>query len=242
MLKTTKLIEAKPLPQSQLKNRNLASAPSMLIPAVHVGSGDHDYCILSAIRQEKGPETVENGVDITNASSLKEEGSRWNVKHHQNIIIKPIIQFNKRPQNKACPKQSTPSAPSIGNQSANCGSAGPLTPCRNMRKDSNDPLDHRTNVAASSAVKSLPDSVLMSPDSSPCRSEKGETRTVRSEKHSVSRRSLRCYRKYRESPSPQKSTWRGRSSGSRSHSSSSSSSCSSSRSRSRSPPTKRRRM
>ncbi|XP_018408672.1 PREDICTED: peroxisome proliferator-activated receptor gamma coactivator-related protein 1 [Nanorana parkeri] len=246
-LKTAKLIEPKPLPQSKLKNRTLVSAAS--IPAVHVGSGDHDYCILSATDQGKGPETAENSVVATGPSSQKEEGSRWNVKHNQNIIIKPIMQFNKRPQNKACSKQSTPNsnAPSVvGEQSTSCGSANPATPYRNIQKDSNDPLDHRTNVLAESAVKSPPGSVLMSPDSSPCRSEHGETRTdVRSENPCMSRRSLRCYRKYRNSPSPQKSTWRRRSSGSHSDSSSSSSSSStsssSSRSRSRSPPPKRRR-
>ncbi|KAM5141013.1 peroxisome proliferator-activated receptor gamma coactivator-related protein 1 [Mantella aurantiaca] len=245
-VKTAKLIEPKPLPQSKLKNRNLVSAPSVVIPAVHVGSGDHDYCILSATYQEKGADTAESKMDPQSLSSQKEEGSRWNVKHHQNIVIKPIVQFTKRPQSKACPKQSTPTAPSaISNQSASCGAADPVTPCRNIQKDSNDPLDHRTNIVAASAVKCPPSSVLMSPDSSPCRSEHGETRTVTSEKPSRSRRSLRCYRKYRNSPSPQKSTWRGRSSGSRSQSSSSSSSSSasssSSRSRSRSPPTKRRR-
>nr|DBA14938.1 TPA: hypothetical protein GDO54_004211 [Pyxicephalus adspersus] len=242
-LKTAKLIEAKPLPQSKLKSRTLPSAPSVTGPAVHVGSGDHDYCILSATRQEKEPEAAENRMDSTSLSAQKEEGSRWNVKHHQNIIIKPIVQFNKPPQSKACPKQSTSNAPSvIREQSASCVSAHPAALCRNVQEVSNDPLDHRTNVLAECAVKSPPGSVLMSPDSSPCRSEPGETRTDVKNENSVSRRSLRCYRKYRNSPSPQKSTWRGRSSGSRSaSSSSSSSSCSSSRSRSRSPPSKRRR-
>ncbi|XP_040177503.1 peroxisome proliferator-activated receptor gamma coactivator-related protein 1 [Rana temporaria] len=240
VLKTAKLIEPKPLPQSKLRSRTLPPAPSVVLPAVHVGSGDHDYCILSATQQQKVLETVESGADATQ----REEGSRWNVKHHQNIVIKPIVQFSKRPQNTPCPKQSAPNVPPVNVKSANGGPAHPVVPppCVNIQKDSNEPLDHRTNVLSESAVKSPPGSVLLSPDSSPCRSEIGETRTdARSEKPSVSRRSLRCYRKFRNSPSPQKSKRRGRSSGSRSASSSSSSSSSSSRSRSRSPPMKRRR-
>ncbi|XP_069836067.1 peroxisome proliferator-activated receptor gamma coactivator-related protein 1 [Dendropsophus ebraccatus] len=233
-LKTTKLIEPKPLPQNRLKNRNVGPSPSVALPPIHVASGDHDYCILSSQRPE-------NKVPPA-APSQCEEGSRWNVKHHQNITIKPIVQFNKRQQNKACPKQPASSAPSaVTNQSTACGPAKPTAPCDSIQNVSNDPLDHRTNVMTTSAVTSPPGSVLMSPDSSPCRSENGESRTdVTRGSTTASRRSLRCYRKYKGSPSPQKS-WRGRSSGSRSDSRSSSSS-SSSRSRSGSPASKRRRI
>ncbi|KAM3913450.1 peroxisome proliferator-activated receptor gamma coactivator-related protein 1 [Leptodactylus fuscus] len=234
--KTTKLIEPKPLPQSRLKNRNLASTPAVVLPPIHVASGDHDYCILSSQRTENKP--VPTSAPPA-APAQCEEGSRWNVKHHQNITIKPIVQFNKRPQNKACPKQSAPSAPSVvPNQSTISGPATPVAPCDSNHNASSNPLDHRTNVMAESAVTDPPDSVLMSPDSSPCRSENEQSRTdLKNESSSTSRRALRCYRKYKRSPSPQKSSWRGRSSGSRSDSRSSSSS----RSRSGSPASKRRR-
>ncbi|KAG8551242.1 hypothetical protein GDO81_004024 [Engystomops pustulosus] len=234
-LKTAKLIEAKPLPQSRLKNRNVV--PSVALPPIHVASGDHDYCILSSQRAEN----KETSDASPAAPSRCEEGSRWNVKHHPNITIKPIVQFNKPQQSKACPKQPPPSAPSaVTNQSTTCGPIRPVAPCDSIQDNSRDPLDHRTNVMAKPAVSSPPGSVLMSPDSSPCRSENGQSRTdLKRGGAPVSRRALRCYRKYKGSPSPQKSSRRGRSSGSRSDSRSSSSS--SSRSRSGSPASKRRR-
>ncbi|XP_075699137.1 peroxisome proliferator-activated receptor gamma coactivator-related protein 1 [Rhinoderma darwinii] len=237
-LKTTKLIDPKPLLQSRLKKRHLGCAPSVASPPIHVASGDHDYCILSSQRTESRATTTSPSHA---PPSQCEEGSRWNVKHHQNITIKPIVQFNKPPQNKACSKQPAPSAPSVvTNQSTTCGPVKPVAPCDGIQKASSDPLDHRTNMAESAVESPPPGSVLMSPDSSPCRSENGESRTdLKKGSASGSRRSLRCYRKYKGSPSPQKS-WRGRSSGSRSDSRSSFSS-SSSRSRSGSPASKRRR-
>ncbi|XP_044154304.1 peroxisome proliferator-activated receptor gamma coactivator-related protein 1 isoform X1 [Bufo gargarizans] len=234
-LKTTKLIEPKPLPQSLLKNRNLASSPSVMSPPIHVASGDHDYCILSSQRPENQSAST---VEPPAPPSASEEGSRWNVKHHQSITIKPIVPFHKRQQSKACPKQPAPSAPPVTSESTTCDIGKPVAPCGSVQKASKDPLDHRTNIMAESAVDSPPGSVLMSPDSSPCRSENGQGRTdLKQGDASVSRRALRCYRKYKGSPSPQKSSWRGRSSGSRSDSRSSSSS----RSRSGSPASKRRR-
>ncbi|XP_069610151.1 peroxisome proliferator-activated receptor gamma coactivator-related protein 1 [Ranitomeya imitator] len=231
-LKTAKLIEPKPLPQSRLKSRSVVSSPAVAVPPVHVASGDHDYCILPS------PE-AENKATTAPPPAPCEEGSRWNVKHHPNITIKPIVQFAKRQQHKACPKPpAIPSAPSaVTHQSTTCGPSKSIAPCGSIQKASTDPLDHRTNVVAESAVASAPASVLMSPDSSPCRSENGESRTDVKRGDASARRALRCYRKYKGSPSPQKS-WRDRSSGSRSGSRSSSSS---SRSRSGSPASKRRR-
>ncbi|XP_073541044.1 peroxisome proliferator-activated receptor gamma coactivator-related protein 1 isoform X2 [Phyllobates terribilis] len=230
-LKTAKLIEPKPLPQSLLKSRSVVSSPTVSVPPVHVASGDHDYCILSS-------QQAENKATPAPSPASCEEGSRWNVKHHPNITIKPIVQFNKQQQLKAFPKPPAPSAPSaVANQSTTCGPVIPIAPCESIRKASTDPLDHRTNVMAESAVVSAPASVLMSPDSSPCRSENGESRTDVKRGDASSRRALRCYRKYKGSPSPKKS-WRDRTSGSGSGSRSSSSS---SRSRSGSPASKRRR-
>ncbi|KAM4033731.1 peroxisome proliferator-activated receptor gamma coactivator-related protein 1 [Anomaloglossus baeobatrachus] len=242
-VKTAKLIEPKPLPQSRLKLRSVGSSPSVAVPPVHVASGDHDYCIFSS--QQEGNKAATTTATTAASPAACEEGSRWNVKHHPNITIKPIVQFNKRQQIKACPKQPAPSAPSVvSNQSTTCGPIKPIAPCGSIQKASTDPLDHRTNVMAESAVASAPASVLMSPDSSPCRSETGASRTDVKRGNVSSRRALRCYRKYQGSPSPQKS-WRGRSSSSRSDSMSSSCSCScsssSSRSRSGSPASKRRR-
>ncbi|XP_073408980.1 peroxisome proliferator-activated receptor gamma coactivator-related protein 1 isoform X2 [Dendrobates tinctorius] len=231
-LKTVKLIAPKPLPQSRLKSRSVVPSPAVAVPPVHVASGDHDYCILPS-------QEAENKATATPSSASCEEGSRWNVKHHPNIIIKPIVQFNKRQQHKACPKPPAPSAPSaVSNQSTTCGPVQPIAPCDSIRKANTDPLDHRTKVMAELAVASAPASVLMSPDSSPCRSENGESRTDVKRADASSRRALRCYRKYKASPSPQKSL-RDRSSVSRSGSRSSSSS--SSRSLSGSPASKRRR-
>ncbi|XP_038614434.1 peroxisome proliferator-activated receptor gamma coactivator-related protein 1 [Tachyglossus aculeatus] len=64
--------ETKGLPPSRPRSKLLASIP------VHVGSGDHDYCIV-------GPAPAPaQGV-----------GSRWNVKHHQDITIKPILSLSR---------------------------------------------------------------------------------------------------------------------------------------------------
>ncbi|KAE8590599.1 hypothetical protein XENTR_v10018123 [Xenopus tropicalis] len=237
-LKAAKLIEAKPLPQSKLRNKSTAIPPVYAQPPIHVASGDHDYCILAtskcpvAASSSSNPETV-----ATTQNTHCEEGSRWNVKHHQNITIKPIVPFNKRGQNKTCQNQATtPQLADVCNRSTPCGTNKFVPSISNIQNDTNDPLDHRTNKVEDVAGKH-PGSVLMSPDASPCHSEDWETRTsVRREDTSVSRRALRCYRRYRSSPSPQKS------SGSRSCSSDSSCSSSSSSSRSRSPPSKRRRI
>ncbi|KAM8924822.1 peroxisome proliferator-activated receptor gamma coactivator-related protein 1 [Pelodytes ibericus] len=235
-VKTTKLIEAKPLPRGKLRSRGSGVASKGLNPPVHVASGDHDYCILSSVIQ---PETCPDPALLTGEASppaqplQSEEGSRWNVKHHPNILIKPIIQFSQLRPSNVCQKLAPCDNPT---QSVPCGAATPSPPCNAaVRKDQQDTLDHRTNNLE--AAPKSPGSVLMSPDSSPCCSETRDTRTgVGKGEAPASRRSLRCYRKYRNSPSPETST-RRKSSGSRSESPSSSSSGS----RSRSPPPKRRR-
>ncbi|OCT71698.1 peroxisome proliferator-activated receptor gamma coactivator-related protein 1 [Xenopus laevis] len=239
-LKAAKLIEAKPLPQSKLRNKSSAIPPVYAQPPIHVASGDHDYCIFAT---SKCPVTASSALAQSMSETVTptqpshcEEGSRWNVKHHQNITIKPIVPFNKRVQNKLCPNQpATPEVKNVCKRSIPCATDKSILSSSNNQKMTNDPLDHRTNVVEAVAEKH-PGSVLMSPDASPCHSEDWETRTaVKREDSAVSRRSLRCYRRYRSSPSPQKS------SGSRSSSSDSSCSSSSSSSRSRSPPSKRRR-
>ncbi|KFW66544.1 Peroxisome proliferator-activated receptor gamma coactivator-related protein 1, partial [Pygoscelis adeliae] len=167
-----------------------------------------------------------------------EGGSRWNVKHHRDITIKPISSLTKRTLDQPKP---TPPAPTttVGPSQEPLGTA-----CL-------APLDYRTSVPnkVTAGCSSPPTSVLLSPAASPCRDQEMRTPSAQPS-HAAAKRSLRCYRRPRDSPSPSAGSWRaGRSRPSRSFSSSSdgasesssSSSSSSSRSRSRSfsPPPKR---
>uniref|UniRef100_A0A8C3CTJ0 RRM domain-containing protein n=1 Tax=Cairina moschata TaxID=8855 RepID=A0A8C3CTJ0_CAIMO len=205
--RTAKLLaKAKPLPHSKLPGRVPAPPPS------HVCSGDHDYCIPGTARPEGGGSSTQ--------PPGTESGSRWNVKHHRDITIKPISSLTKRTQEPP-------------------GAASPA------------PLDYRTSVPSEAAAgcSSPPTSVLLSPAASPCRDQELRPPSAQPGR-AAAKRSLRCYRRPRDSPSPSAGSWRaGRSRASRSFSSSSdgasesssSSSSSSSRSRSRSlsPPHKR---
>ncbi|KAM6416131.1 peroxisome proliferator-activated receptor gamma coactivator-related protein 1 [Rhynochetos jubatus] len=226
--KMAKLPKAKPLPSSKPPGKSpapAASAPS------HVCSGDHDYCIPAASR----PESTGSSSGMQPPT---EGGSRWNVKHHRDITIKPISALTKwtleqtKPTLPAPPNTVGPSQESLG------------LACL-------APLDYRTSVPnkATARCSSPPTSVLLSPAASPCRDQEVRTPSAQPS-HAASKRSLRCYRRPQDSPSPSASSWRaGRSRASRSFSSSSdgasesssSSSSSSSRSRSRSfsPPPKR---
>uniref|UniRef100_A0A8D0EHL7 PPARG related coactivator 1 n=1 Tax=Strix occidentalis caurina TaxID=311401 RepID=A0A8D0EHL7_STROC len=179
--KTAKLMKAKPLPPSKLQGKNLAPAPTSSAPS-HVCSGDHDYCIPGAAQPES------NGSPGTQPPA--EGGSRWNVKHHRDITIKPISSLTKRTQE-------------------------PLgTACL-------APLDYRTSVPnkATAGCSSPPTSVLLSPAASPCRDQELRTPSAQPNR-AAAKRSLRCYRRPRDSPSPSASSWRaGRSRASRSFSS-----------------------
>ncbi|KAM8806122.1 peroxisome proliferator-activated receptor gamma coactivator-related protein 1 [Eudromia elegans] len=219
--KATKVPRAKQLPQSKAQERSPGSAPS------HVCSGDHDYCMPGPARAEGGAQPPPQG------------GSRWNVKHHRDITIKPIASL--APRTLEQPKAAPP-APAAGEGPSHepLGKACPA------------PLDYRTSVPseATAGGSSPPPSVLLSPAASPCR-EPEERPPGAQPSRAAAKRSLRCYRRARRSPSPSAGAWRaGRSRASRSfssssdgasESSSSSSSSSSSRSRSRSssPPSKR---
>ncbi|KAM9188202.1 peroxisome proliferator-activated receptor gamma coactivator-related protein 1 [Mergus octosetaceus] len=218
--RTAKLLpKAKPLPQSKLPGRIPAPPPS------HVCSGDHDYCIPGTARPE--------GSSSSTQPPGTESGSRWNVKHHRDITIKPISSLTKRTleQPKAAP--NTTGGPSQEPP----GAASPA------------PLDYRTSVPSEAAAgcSSPPTSVLLSPAASPCRDQELRPPSAQPGR-AAAKRSLRCYRRPRDSPSPSAGSWRaGRSRASRSFSSSSdgasesssSSSSSHSRSRSLSPPHKR---
>uniref|UniRef100_A0A8C5THL1 PPARG related coactivator 1 n=1 Tax=Malurus cyaneus samueli TaxID=2593467 RepID=A0A8C5THL1_9PASS len=184
--KTMKVMKAKPLLSNKIQGKSLVPAPTGTAPS-HVCSGDHDYCILGTPWPESS--------NISGTQPPAEGGSRWNVKHHRDITIKPISSLTKRTQD------------------------------------------------------SPPTSVLLSPAASPCRDQEVQTPSAQPS-HAAAKRSLRCYRRPQDSPSPSTDSWRaGRSRASRSFSSSSdgasesssSSSSSSSRSRSRSlsPPPKR---
>ncbi|KFZ57133.1 Peroxisome proliferator-activated receptor gamma coactivator-related protein 1, partial [Podiceps cristatus] len=106
------------------------------------------------------------------------------------------------------------------------------------------PLDYRTSVPnkATARCSSPPTSVLLSPAASPCRDQEMQTLSAQPS-HAAAKRSLRCYRRPRDSPSPSAGSRASRSFSSSSdgatESSSSSSSSSRSRSRSFSPPPKR---
>ncbi|XP_036078293.1 peroxisome proliferator-activated receptor gamma coactivator-related protein 1 isoform X4 [Rousettus aegyptiacus] len=98
---------------------------------VHVGSGDHDYCVRSRTPPKKTPVLV-----------FPEAGSRWNVKRHQDITIKPVLSL---------------------------GPAAPLPPRIATCKE---PLDHRTsNEQADPPAPCLAPSALLSPEASPCRND-----------------------------------------------------------------------
>ncbi|XP_027707987.1 peroxisome proliferator-activated receptor gamma coactivator-related protein 1 isoform X1 [Vombatus ursinus] len=180
-------MEAKRAAAARLRGRVPGPSP------VHVGSGDHDYCILSP--------TVASGPEL---------GSRWNVKRHQDITIKPILSLGPSAALPACPAT-----------------------CQKQQ------LDHRTSEeleAAPPAPASTPaqqPSVLLSPEASPGRND--DTRTPPGP---LVKQPVHCYQKAIASSSPPGHGWRGRSSRScsngASEASSSSSSSSSSRSRSRS--------
>ncbi|XP_021392062.2 peroxisome proliferator-activated receptor gamma coactivator-related protein 1 [Lonchura striata] len=225
--KTAKLMKAKPLPPNKIQVKSMVPAPANTAPS-HVCSGDHDYCILGAPRPESS--------NIPATQPPAEGGSRWNVKHHRDITIKPITSLTKRTLDQPEP---TPPAPNTTTKH----SPEPLgMACL-------APLDYRTTIPnkATTECSSPPTSVLLSPAASPCRDQEVQTPSAQPS-HAAAKRSLRCYRRPQDSPSPSADSWRaGRSRASRSFSSSSdgasesSSSSSSSRSRSRSlsPPPKR---
>jgi len=224
-----KLTKAKPLPPAKLQGKSPAPAPAPSAPS-HVCSGDHDYCIPGAARLESS--------SSPGTQPPAEGGSRWNVKHHRDITIKPISSLTKQTLDQPKP---TPPAPTttVGPSQEALGTA-----CQ-------APLDYRTSVPnkATAGCSSPPTSVLLSPAASPCRDQEMQTPSAQPSR-AAAKRSLHCYQRPRDSPSPTASSWRaGRSRASRSFSSSSdgasesssSSSSSSSRSRSRSfsPPPKR---
>lgn len=220
----TKLTKTKPLPQSKLQGKS--PAPASSAPS-HVCSGDHDYCIPGAARLESSSSPC--------TQPPTESGSRWNVKHHRDITIKPISSLTKRTLDQPKP---TPPAPTTTMEPSQEPPGSACLP----------PLDYRTSVPskATAGCSSPPTSVLLSPAASPCRDQEVRTPSAQPSR-ATAKRSLRCYRRPQDSPSPSASSWRaGRSRASRSFSSSSdgaseSSSSSSSRSRSRSfsPPPKR---
>ncbi|XP_014741470.1 PREDICTED: peroxisome proliferator-activated receptor gamma coactivator-related protein 1 [Sturnus vulgaris] len=227
--KTTKLMKAKPLPPNKIQVKSMVPTAASTAPS-HVCSGDHDYCILGTPRPERS--------NIPGTQPPAKGGSRWNVKHHRDITIKPISSLTKRTLDQP---ESTPPAPNTttGHSQERLGMA-----CL-------APLDYRTTIPskATTGCSSPPTSVLLSPAASPCRDQEVQTPSAQPS-HAAAKRSLRCYRRPQDSPSPSTDSWRaGRSRASRSFSSSSdgasesssSSSSSSSRSRSRSlsPPPKR---
>ncbi|XP_023785506.1 peroxisome proliferator-activated receptor gamma coactivator-related protein 1 [Cyanistes caeruleus] len=225
--KTTKLMTAKPLLPNKIQVKSMVPAPAGTAPS-HVCSGDHDYCILGTPRPENS--------NIPGTQPPAKSGSRWNVKHHRDITIKPISSLTKRTLGQPEP---TPPAPNttMGHSQEPLGMA------------SLAPLDYRTTIPnkATTGCSSPPTSVLLSPAASPCRDQEVRIPSAQPS-HAAAKRSLRCYRRPQDSSSTD--SWRaGRSRASRSFSSSSdgasesssSSSSSSSRSRSRSlsPPPKR---
>ncbi|XP_010624706.1 peroxisome proliferator-activated receptor gamma coactivator-related protein 1 isoform X2 [Fukomys damarensis] len=178
---------------------------------VHVGSGDHDYCVRSRTPPKKMPGLV-----------IPEVGSRWNVKRHQDITIKPVLSLS-------------PAAPLLPSPAA-----------------SQEPLDHRTSSEqAPPPAPCLAPSALLSPEASPCRNDTNTRTPPEPPAKQRSMRCYRKACRSASPPSRGWQGHRGRSSrsvssgstrtseASSSSSSSSSSSRSRSRSRSLSPPHKR---
>ncbi|KAJ6669137.1 hypothetical protein lerEdw1_007946 [Lerista edwardsae] len=242
--------------------KSLSKPHRKTLAPIHVGSGEHDYCQLSAAQPK--------------------EGSRWNVKHNLDITIKPIMTLNKQVPEQPGPSQ-TPTAvrlDAVSTFSRSSGCQNPkevsspidagrgqiqalspaatspsspssqlLLPESSFKSSHTKPLDHRTSTPKRG--NDDPCSVLLSPAASPCRDAEEPTSQQPQDvlqKRLASKRSLRCYRSRQKSTSPQKGRWRGRRNrASRSFSSSSDgdsdSSSSSSRSRShshsQSPPSKR---
>ncbi|MEJ1276311.1 peroxisome proliferative activated receptor gamma coactivator-related 1 [Cricetulus griseus] len=97
---------------------------------VHVGSGDHDYCVRSRTPPKKMPALV-----------IPEVGSRWNVKRHQDITIKPVLSL---------------------------GPAAPLLPCTTSQGPLDH---RTNSEQAEPSVPCLAPSTLLSPEASPCRND-----------------------------------------------------------------------
>ncbi|KFQ34808.1 Peroxisome proliferator-activated receptor gamma coactivator-related protein 1, partial [Merops nubicus] len=223
--KTIRPVKAKVLPPSRLQGKSLAPAHTSSAPS-HVCSGDHDYCIPGAV----WPESNNSSPGMQPPA---EGGSRWNVKHHWDITIKPISSLTKRMLDQ--PKPTLPSPTTTVEPSQE-----PLgTPCP-------APLDYRTSIPdkATARCSSPPTSVLLSPAASPCRDQELQIPSAQPSR-AAAKRSLRCYRRPQDSPSPSAGSCRASrsfsssSDGASESSSSSSSSSSRSRSRSFSPPPKR---
>uniref|UniRef100_A0A8C2UCW3 Peroxisome proliferator-activated receptor gamma coactivator-related protein 1 n=1 Tax=Coturnix japonica TaxID=93934 RepID=A0A8C2UCW3_COTJA len=195
--RTAKLTKAKPLPQSKLQGRS--SVPGSAAPS-HVCSGDHDYCNPRVTR-------LENSSMAGTQPPATESGSRWNVKHHRDITIKPISSLTKRTLDQPKPTPAAAAGPSQESPGAACST----------------PLDYRTNVPSKAVTEcdSPATSVLLSPAASPCRDQEVWTPSTQPGRVTA-KKSLRCYRRPQDSPSPSAGSWRaGRSRASRSFSSSS---------------------
>lgn len=151
--KTTKLMKAKPLPPNKVKS--MVPAPASTAPS-HVCSGDHDYCIPGTPRPESS--------NIPGTQSAAKGGSRWNVKHHRDITIKPISSLTKRTLNQPEPPPPAPNT-TMGHSQEPLGMA-----CL-------APLDYRTTIPnkATTVCSSPPTSVLLSPAASPCRDQEVRT-------------------------------------------------------------------
>ncbi|XP_054840160.1 peroxisome proliferator-activated receptor gamma coactivator-related protein 1 [Eublepharis macularius] len=202
--------------------------PHRRVPApLHVGSGEHDYCQLSAVPPK--------------------EGSRWNVKHSTEITIKPIKTLTKPEQDQPATNQPLAAAQMnpVGTLSmaAACQSPkeapSPIDACQDktqilspaaasssparseppllgstLTRLHTEPLDHRTSVSRSVTRGSEgSSSVLLSPAASPCRDAEEPMLQQPQEvqqKRLASKRNLRCYRSRQKSTSPPKGSWKGR--------------------------------
>ncbi|XP_008943958.1 PREDICTED: peroxisome proliferator-activated receptor gamma coactivator-related protein 1-like, partial [Merops nubicus] len=214
--KTIRPVKAKVLPPSRLQGKSLAPAHTSSAPS-HVCSGDHDYCIPGAV----WPESNNSSPGMQPPA---EGGSRWNVKHHWDITIKPISSLTKRMLDQ--PKPTLPSPTTTVEPSQE-----PLgTPCP-------APLDYRT---------SIPDKATASSDGASESSSSSSSSSSRSRSRSFSPPPKR-WRRYRSRCSHSSSSrsscgscGRSRDRSSSSSSASSYSSRSTSRSQSRSPSPRRR--
>ncbi|XP_010152266.1 PREDICTED: peroxisome proliferator-activated receptor gamma coactivator-related protein 1-like, partial [Eurypyga helias] len=199
------------LPGKSLSPALTTSAPS------HVCSGDHDYCIPAASRAES----------TSSSSGMQpptEGGSRWNVKHHRDITIKPISSLTKRTLDQT--KPTLPAPPNTVGPSQE-----PLGPACLA------PLDYRTSVPNKATASS--DGASESSSSSSSSSSRSRSRSFSPPPKRWRRYRSRCSHSS-SSRSSCGSYGRSRDRSSSSSSTSSYSSRSTSRSQSRSPSPRRR--
>uniref|UniRef100_A0A4W3IGE7 Peroxisome proliferator-activated receptor gamma coactivator-related protein 1-like n=3 Tax=Callorhinchus milii TaxID=7868 RepID=A0A4W3IGE7_CALMI len=115
-LRTVKLIEPKPLSQSNSKTKCMIRVdqpfPKSPVKA-HIGFGDHEYCLPAndSISRQPMYSTVSTAhTACWQGEASADVGCRWNVKRQASITIKPIASMNSRPPSCNAVKNKTKAA------------------------------------------------------------------------------------------------------------------------------------